>query len=68
MTKTVTHYFLTHAPLGEEEVTEQEFIQAERAAGFFPKFGSDGPATGGFSNSQLNISGRVEFITEVNNG
>ena len=40
------------------EVTEEEFIKAERSAGFRPKYG-DGVATGGFSNGS--ISGRVEY-------
>lgn len=61
----MTKYFLSHPILGEKEVTEKEYCEAERAAGFYPKFGIKGPATGGFSNSQSQISGRVEYITEV---
>jgi hypothetical protein len=61
-----TRYFLTdHPVLGEKEVTEKEWIAAERAAGFFPKYGIKGPATGGFSNSHTGVSGRIEFITQV---
>jgi hypothetical protein len=60
-----TKYFLSHPVLGEKECTEKEYIQAERAAGFFPKFGIKGPATGGFSNSRGDVSGRVEYITQV---
>ena len=53
-----THrYFLSHRAFGEKEVTQAEFIRAERAAGFYPKAGS-GVATGGFGCGD--ISGRVE--------
>ncbi len=40
-----------------KEVTKEEFINAERAAGFRPKSG-DGVATGGFGGN--GVSGRVE--------
>lgn len=52
-------YFLSHPAFGEKEVTQAEFIRAERAAGFFPKSGS-GVATGGFGSGD--ISGRIELI------
>jgi hypothetical protein len=46
-----TRYFL--APVTSEpiwqEVTEQEFVNAERGAGFYPKPGCGPVATGGFS-------------------
>lgn len=32
-----------------QEVTEQEFVAAERGAGFYPKYGCGPVATGGFS-------------------
>ena len=40
----------------KQEVTKEEFIQAERAAGFRPKYG-DGIATGGFSGN--GVSGYI---------
>lgn len=49
------------------EVTKEEFIRAERAAGFRPKCASTDPqymttcATGGFSSSG-GVSGRVCFV------
>ncbi|HHA2249955.1 TPA: hypothetical protein ACOEHG_004897 [Enterobacter ludwigii] len=52
-------YFISHSVFGEREVTQAEFISAERAAGFYPKSGS-GVATGGFSSGD--ISGRTELI------
>jgi hypothetical protein len=46
------------------EVTKEEFIQAERSAGFWPKGctpeeAKDTTATGGFSGN--GISGRVDY-------
>ncbi|HHQ5858172.1 TPA: hypothetical protein ACSRRE_004261 [Enterobacter hormaechei subsp. hoffmannii] len=52
-------YFLSHPALGEKEVTQAEFIRAERAAGFYPKSGS-GVATGGFGYGD--ICGRTELV------
>ena len=52
-------YFLSHLAFGEKEVTQAEFIRAERAAGFYPKSGS-GVATGGFSYGD--ICGRTELV------
>jgi hypothetical protein len=60
----MTKYYLSHAQLGEKEVTKEEFIAAERAAGFRPKLSSNHPdymkvcATGGFGIG--GISGRIE--------
>lgn len=48
----IYRYFMT--AYGQEiEITKEQFIRAERAAGFYPKynFGQDNCATGGFSNS-----------------
>ena len=45
----------------EEEVTLDQWIQAEQAAGFFPKSGN-GPATGGFSSGS--ISGRIKTFID----
>ena len=45
------------------EVSKEEFIRAERGAGFHPKYG-DGVATGGFSSGV--ISGVVECIQDEN--
>ena len=44
------HYYLKCGNEEEKEVTEQEFIDAEQAAGFRSKFGINSVATGGFSN------------------
>jgi hypothetical protein len=52
-------YFLSHPAFGEKEVTQSEFIRAERDAGFYPKSGS-GVATGGFGFGSGGVSGRVE--------
>jgi len=46
---------------GWEEVSKQTFINAERGAGFRPKYGGDGVATGGFGSSN-GVSGRVVSI------
>lgn len=45
-----------------EEVTREQFITAEQAAGFRSKFGSSHPATGGFGGKGMR--GRVEYVTE----
>ena len=42
-----------------KEVTREQFIRAERAAGFRSKFGDDHPATAGFSSG--NTRGRVRY-------
>jgi len=46
-----------------EEVTEVQYIEAERAAGFFPKPGCGPIATGGFSRGS--VSGKVEYVEEA---
>jgi hypothetical protein len=51
------NYFLEHAIFGKKQVTREEWIKAERSAGFHPKYGGDGPATGGFSGN--GISGSI---------
>jgi hypothetical protein len=54
-------YFLKPSVLDDnayQEVTLRQFIQAERSAGFRPKGGGDGPATGGFSGG--GVSGRMQ--------
>ena len=43
----------------EVEVTREEFIKAERQAGFYPKGGGDHLATGGFSGG--GIRGRIKY-------
>lgn len=53
-------YFLSHPMFGEKEVTLEEFITAEKAAGFYSKTGV-GPATGGFG-VYGGVSGRVQHI------
>lgn len=54
-------YFLSHPQLGEKEVTKEDFIKAERAAGFYPKSGNpDDCATGGFGGNGL--SGTVRYV------
>lgn len=53
-------YFLEHKIFGEKKVTREEWISAEREAGFYPKYGGDGPATGGFSGN--GISGSIRPI------
>ena len=52
--------------LGKEpiEVTQEEFIQAERSAGFRPKPGCGPVATGGFDSGAL--SGSIKYEKEDN--
>jgi len=57
-------YFLEHPVFGSKEVTKEEWISAERAAGFHPKFG-DGPATGGFSGNGMSGSIKPKAITKI---
>lgn len=58
----MTRYILKHSAFGEKEVTKEEWIKAERAAGFRPKCASDDPrywtepATGGFTGSGMSGS------------
>jgi len=60
-------YWLRTSGLQWQEATEEQFIQAERTAGFFPKSGC-GVATGGFNSGAL--KGRVTYgkITKKNYG
>lgn len=57
-------YFLTRGEGDETEVSRDDFIRAERNAGFRPKCASDHPdyrttlATGGFGG--CGVSGRIE--------
>ena len=44
------------------EVTREQFINAEQAAGFHSQFGPNHPATGGFRGSGMR--GRIEHVTE----
>lgn len=53
-------YFLSGTHFKEKEVTEAEFIQAERQAGFRSKAGPGHVATGGFGGNGMN--GRVVYV------
>jgi hypothetical protein len=53
-------YFLTRRGEPELEVTEAEFVAAEREAGFDHVGDPTAPATGGFGTYA--ISGRVDLI------
>ena len=52
-------YYLTIGTQPEAEVTEEEFVRAERRAGFHPKPGCGPVATGGFGSGA--IKGRVDY-------
>lgn len=57
--KMKNRYFLkTFFSSQETEVTKEQYIQAERNAGFYPKSGNS-PATASFSSGT--ISGRVQY-------
>lgn len=45
-----------------DEVSKEQFVQAERSAGFRSKFGSLEPATGGFGNGT--IDGKIVYGEE----
>ena len=45
-----------------QEVTKEQFIAAERAAGFRSKLGPKAVATGGFGGN--GVSGKVEYDTQ----
>jgi hypothetical protein len=55
-------YFLKIKDQEEKEVTQKEYIHAERLSGFRPKGNDDGqPATGGFYSSRTEINGKVKY-------
>jgi len=58
-------YFLEHSIFGKKEVTKEEWVQAERSAGFHPKCGGDGPATGGFSGNGISGSIRPKAAARI---
>jgi len=58
-------YFLEHPVFGKKEVTKEEWIQAERSAGFRPKHGGGGPATGGFSGNGISGSIRLKTLDKI---
>lgn len=61
----VAKYFLTLPGCDEVEVTREEWVNAERHAGFRPKGDDVGqPATGGFSSTRTNSSGRIEYVPQ----
>jgi len=59
--RTETYWLKATAIPGSQwqSVSKADFIKAERNAGFRPKYGGDGCATGGFSDGS--ISGAVSF-------
>jgi hypothetical protein len=62
----IKKYYLSFMGM-EKEVTKQEFISAERQAGFYSKFGSDHEATGGFGGGGVSGSIRYEEETKQEN-
>lgn len=57
-----SRYFLKYGEQDEQEVSEAEFIAAERSAGFIPKSGCGPLATAGFSTSAHGgVTGRIEY-------
>ncbi len=60
----IEKYFLKHPVLGEKEVTREEFIAAEREAGYSPKSGNPNDlATGGFG-SRFGMTGSIRYVKE----
>jgi len=61
MSEWIERYFLSFDGVegSEKEVTKEQFMKAERAAGFHSKFGDNHVATGGFGAG--GIRGRVEY-------
>ena len=59
-------YWLSVAGLPKQEATREQFIQAERAAGFRPKGGGNGLATGGFHGG--GVSGSITYEKEEAGG
>lgn len=56
-------YFITEGNTPEREVTQEEYVRAERSAGFHPKPGCGPTATASFSGKcgGQDISGRTEY-------
>lgn len=52
-------YWLRISGFAWQEATQDQFVNAERACGFYPKFGCGPVATGGFSNRST--EGRVTY-------
>ena len=59
-------YWLSVAGLPKQEATKEQFIQAERAAGFYPKGEGNGPATGGFNSR--GVAGSITYEEEEVSG
>lgn len=58
-----SRYFLAPADTEDwQEVTQERFVAAERAAGFIPKPGLGPVATGGFSSTAAKFKGKVEIV------
>lgn len=58
-----TRYLLTEGDGPEREVTAEEWISAERRAGFHPKPGLGPFATAGFGSTNPDLHGRIEYPT-----
>ncbi len=60
MTSGNARYFITRGDSPEQEVTEEEFVRAEREAGFYNTRGRPSePATASFSSGR--IAGRTDY-------
>jgi hypothetical protein len=59
MMEEYTYYLKADFQKEYQEVTREEFIMAERNAGFSPKYGGDGLATGGFCGG--GVSGKIAY-------
>lgn len=57
-------YYLSHKLLGEVQVTKEQFIEAEKAAGFHSKTGPGTCATGGFGIGGNALAGHVRYGEE----
>jgi len=59
-------YFLGNKLLGEKEVTKEQFIGAETAAGLYSKSGPGTCATGGFGGGgEYSMGGRIDYSDPV---
>lgn len=56
-------YYLSFMGM-KKEVSRDEWIRAERAAGFRNKFGDGHEATGGFGSAE-GICGSIEYVKDV---